>query len=176
MDGESVESGERHEDAIHDRWSAIEKAAASLNSSAARLRILNIFVLFLTVLNLSVMLIGSLFLECTPEGIVYPVAPAICSVSIAALVFVTLGQRQIIRRRGQAISQELSDEVQSFIVESQKGWPRLQVRVAIRSFEYSGRMPFGEMNPIVTYGALNLFFAGVGVALFHILPLVHSGC
>jgi hypothetical protein len=135
----------------------------------SRLRLLGLQALVLTIGNLAVALLVT-----APDVIAsYAVRDALRLTNIAATVaaLALLGVHEGLRKRGDALFQELSDELQWFVGRAQAqevpaDRPALTARVALRSFATAVDLPlFPGARGAATYAFVNIGIAVLAVTV-----------
>jgi hypothetical protein len=145
----------------------VERSVAELSHVARRLRLIGQLVLLATVANIGVLLweVGRSTSHGRKESL------AILSIAMAVATLAGLGVFEALRKRGDAIFQELSDELQWHVGRrsvTAVPWerPLLHARIALRTFSAVAELPLlpGRYGGAI-YAGLNLSVA-LASALF----------
>ena len=142
---------------------SVERSVAELSHVAHRLRRMGQLILLATVVNIGVLIweVGrsARWDHSSDESLM------ILSICISAATLASLGLFEALRKRGDAIFQELSDELQWHVGRSFGGPPPLErpllhARIALRTFSAAAELPLvpGRFGGAI-YAGLNLWVA-----------------
>lgn len=155
------------------RSSPIERSIRELTYVSRRLQFMGPTVLLVTLVNLGVLLWG---IGANASYYGYQAPLAIINIVIAMATIAALGFFEALRKRGDAIFQEVSDELQWYVGHSESRGlslreapserPLLEARVVLRTFSAAAELPLvpGRLGG-AAYALLNLVVAVAAVAL-----------
>jgi hypothetical protein len=151
----------------------VEESVREVRFIARQLRLLGPLILLVTLGNMGVLLWG-IGRSVQLGHVGYQDTLTVTNIVIAMVTIAALGLFETLRKRGDAIFQELSDELQWHVGrlpfrEAPVERPMLDVRVTLRTFSAAAELPLvpGRFGGAV-YAALNLIIAIASVFLFRV--------
>jgi hypothetical protein len=151
--------------------SPVERSVAELRFISQRLRLMGPLILLVTLGNIGVLLWG--IGRTAPYGS-YQESIAVANIVIAMATIAALGFFETLRKRGDAIFQELSDELQwhvgrrtpDYLDDPPTTRPVLEARVMLRTFSAAAELPLvpGRFGG-AAYACVSLLIAVLSVSL-----------
>jgi hypothetical protein len=150
----------------------LDESVRELRFITRRLRLVGPLLLLVTLVNIGVMLWAIERSARSPRYVEYSELPVTLNVAITIATIATLGLFETLRKRGDAIFQELSDELQWHLgrrgfEDAPRERPLLEERITLRTFSAATELPLvpGLFGGAI-YAALNLMIAVTSVLVF----------